>query len=232
MSVQALSWVLDDVRGLTSGQRLVLLSLANHADKDGNNSWPSIMTIAGEADVSVDTVKNSLKVLVRAGMVSIGIQQGGNGQTRPDRRPNLYTLHMYGGGINTPPLVSTGGESTGERGGNPSAHGGGTTPPLTVQEPSKKHKVNDKMFEEFWQAYPRRIAKGSAEGAWEKAIKSGVDPQQLIEAATRYGVLSSRTDPRYISHPATWLNGKRWLDEVVETQSDADMLNKARRRRP
>ena len=65
-------------------------------------------------------------------------------------------------------------------------------------------------FDKFWQAYPRKTAKGAAERAWAK-----IKPAD--HAAIHAALDSQRPhwkDPKFIPHPATWLNGKRWLDET------------------
>lgn len=80
-------------------------------------------------------------------------------------------------------------------------------------------------FPEFYENYPRHTARGDAEKAWVKAIKIA-EPQSLIEAAAAFADRARGSDPKFIAHPATWLNGKRWLDEedtpalVVSTQSE------------
>lgn len=71
-------------------------------------------------------------------------------------------------------------------------------------------------FDQFWRFYPRKIAKQAARRAWDKAVK-GVDPRVIITGARRYAVERHFNDPagKYTKHPATWLNGGCWEDEVV-----------------
>lgn len=64
-------------------------------------------------------------------------------------------------------------------------------------------------FVDFWAAYPRKVAKGKAETAYRLALKEA-DPTKLLEAVRSYQFSS---DPKFIPHPATWLSGKRWLDD-------------------
>jgi len=73
---------------------------------------------------------------------------------------------------------------------------------------------DDPDFAAFWDAYPRKVAKGTARRAWRAALAKRFDPKAIIAAAERY-----RDDPRrrssdisYTAHPATWLNGERWLE--------------------
>lgn len=72
---------------------------------------------------------------------------------------------------------------------------------------------SDDNFNAFWSAFPRRIAKEAARKAWAKAVKT-TDPSVLIEAAATYATTTKGTDPKFIKHPATWLNGGCWEDET------------------
>lgn len=65
-------------------------------------------------------------------------------------------------------------------------------------------------FELFWRAYPRRVGKGAARKAFEKAIRLA-SLQQMLTAIDAY----KRFKPSYqdFCHPSTWLNGERWDDE-------------------
>ena len=68
----------------------------------------------------------------------------------------------------------------------------------------------EQEFEAFWRVYPRKVGKGQARRAFQAALKKV--PTALIMQA----LSSQRFDPRerFQPHPATWLNGERWLDEA------------------
>jgi hypothetical protein len=86
------------------------------------------------------------------------------------------------------------------------------------REETEKEKNNRSPtlteFDRFWKAYPRKQNKGHAEKAWAKAIKLA-DPDQIISAVERS---SWNEDKQFIPHPASWLNGKRWEDELPNMQ--------------
>lgn len=96
MSVQALSWVLD--HSPTKGtDRLVLLSLANHAGKTpvggAWESWPGVSTIQREANLDRPrTVQDALARLEKAGAIERRINGAPDERIRKDRRPNLYRV--------------------------------------------------------------------------------------------------------------------------------------------
>lgn len=74
----------------------------------------------------------------------------------------------------------------------------------------------DQLFDEFWQAYPKKVGKDAARKAWGKRK---VDPH-LLAAMLQAIEQQERTDQwtkdngQYIPNPATWLNQGRWEDEV------------------
>lgn len=74
----------------------------------------------------------------------------------------------------------------------------------------------DAEFETFWQEYPKKIGKGAAKKAFEKARLGGVTLESLVTAVRRQkcGSQWSKDDGQYIPHPATWLNQERWEDEI------------------
>lgn len=79
------------------------------------------------------------------------------------------------------------------------------------------------QFEEFWSVYPRRRDRGHAEKAWAKAIKIAT-ADEIIAGAERYAAEQTRPLARGEWRPdtayaATWLNGKRWLDEIPPPES-------------
>ena len=69
-------------------------------------------------------------------------------------------------------------------------------------------------FEEFWQAYPKKVAKPEAQKAWLK-LKLDADAQADIQKAIaeRSQGDPQWTTPQYIPNPATYLNQRRWEDE-------------------
>lgn len=76
-------------------------------------------------------------------------------------------------------------------------------------------------FAEFWSAYPLKKAKATAEKAWAK-LKPSADLQAAILSAIAAHKLSAdwqRDGGQYIPHPTTWLNQRRWEDEVTHASS-------------
>src|SRR5699024_5574378 len=75
---------------------------------------------------------------------------------------------------------------------------------------------DDALFEDFWNAYPRKIAKKEAMKKFAKAVKDGTDPNTIIAGAKTYAASVVGKERKYIAHPTTWLNQGRWEDEAEE----------------
>ncbi len=75
---------------LSGAQRTVLLSIANHMGEQG--AWPSIKTMAREANCSERTVQRAITAAVAAGELEVLDQDGGDRNTPGNRRPNRYHL--------------------------------------------------------------------------------------------------------------------------------------------
>lgn len=82
--------------------------------------------------------------------------------------------------------------------------------------------VSDTGFDDFWKAYPKRVAKEGARKAWAAAVKRGVSPEHIAAAARRYAE-HPPDEARFIPNPQTWLNGGRYDDEQMETRNGNGM---------
>lgn len=79
-----------------------------------------------------------------------------------------------------------------------------------------KEKENEKqrsLFDRFWQAYPKKVGKEAAKKAFSKLKPTEDDVSAWIIAVALQQQSRQWQDPKYIPHPATWLNQKRWEDE-------------------
>jgi hypothetical protein len=87
--------------------------------------------------------------------------------------------------------------------------------PPPAANTSRQPPISEAKFAEFWDTYPRKVAKADARKAWIKAVKAGVDPDEITTGARRYrdDPTRQRSEPKYTKHPAAWLNGERWTDQ-------------------
>lgn len=121
--------------GLPTTEKMILLVLADHADDDGRNCWPSVATIARKASVSERQVQRLLQGLIGQGFIRVDRQAGGTRDMRDDRRPNAYTITLNGATY-TPPREDERGDIGAPRGDIHDAHGVKPTSPKPSIEPS------------------------------------------------------------------------------------------------
>tara|TARA_R110000803_G_scaffold50951_1_gene105579 strand:+ start:992 stop:1483 length:492 start_codon:yes stop_codon:yes gene_type:complete len=114
------------------------------------------------------------------------------------------------------------GQSGGQRGDEVGDKQGEPSNPSPNPIPKNKQPAVDDLFEDFWKAYPRKVAKGKARKAWDKATKN-VAPQTIIEAGEQYAKSVAGSEAKYIAHPTTWLNAERWEDDP-EPASEREIL--------
>lgn len=77
------------------------------------------------------------------------------------------------------------------------------------------HVTDPDPFDVFWSEYPRKVSKEAARRAFAKAIN--LTPLDEMLSALR-AQAKNWTDPAYTPHAATWLNGRRWEDEITEVR--------------
>ncbi len=92
-----------------------------------------------------------------------------------------------------------------------------------MREKRAKEKANPQVvppsFDEFWKLYPRKVGKGAAEKAWIKHAKTDELAATIFAEVTAQSKSEQwlRDGGKFIPHPATWLNQRRWEDEGVTT---------------
>ena len=88
--------------------------------------------------------------------------------------------------------------------------------PIPVSKPDIKPDLlyND-HFEDFWAAYPRKVAKGNARKAFAAAMKKATI-EEISAGLNKQLAALSKKERQYIPHASTWLNGERWNDEPTD----------------
>lgn len=125
--------------------------------------------------------------------------------------------------------------SNGSKGGRPTTKGepketeNNLTKPneteniLNPKTEDRRQKIEDRrqkteeLFPAFWAAYPRKEGKQTALKAFTKINPDQELLQTMLAAIERQKQTAQwkENGGQYIPHPATWLNGRRWEDEVV-----------------
>jgi hypothetical protein len=200
MSIETMNSVWRNSKS-TGRARLVLLSIADHQGELG--AWPSIETLAMMVNSSPRSVQRDIQDLIKLGELEVEFRSA---PTYGPYKANRYWVKLPGVTNQVPEVTKTASEVTDldsevtESASEVTAGG-----VLTLNRTLNKTLTNqDDKFEEFWNCYPRKIAKADAVKAWKKAIKRK-SPEDLIRLAKVYteGKLPEMT---YIPYPASWLN--------------------------
>lgn len=194
MSMKAVVWALHQP-DLTPAQKIVLLMLADRHNPD-LGCFPSSKKLSADCNMSASSVFAHLSALEAKGL----IERKGRARESGQQTSNAYHLYIDGGVQNL------------DR-GYPKSGQGGIQNLDTNNHVSINHVTEPNMFEDAWSAYPRKVGKGNARKAWQKAIKK-IDEASLCKALNAYIESIAGSDSKYTPHLATWLNGERWADEL------------------
>lgn len=96
---------------------------------------------------------------------------------------------------------------------------GGLQHPCQQEQEKEKEKEQEKEkimydFEIFWNLYDKKEAKASCIKAWNKLENE--DHKKIIEVTPDY--VAWKSDKKFRPMPATFLNQKRWLDEIPKSK--------------
>jgi hypothetical protein len=84
----------------------------------------------------------------------------------------------------------------------------------------KKPRANARVpageFEEWYAAYPKHVGIGKAREKYRAARKKA--SREVLLAGAKREAAKTVSDPKFIPHPATWLNQERWLDEEAKVK--------------
>jgi len=204
------------LEGLSPTETLVLVAIANYANEEWQ-CFPSKGRIQQMTKLSARAITNSLASLEAAGIIRREARIRSNGS----QTSNLFTLHLGGASGAPTPLQPV------------PPPGAGGAPPEPEKEPKRKGTelaVRD-PFDAWWDVYPRHVAKEGARKAWAKVPKAlaadKLDLAHLMERTSAYADHVVGKDPEHVAHPATWLNGKRWNDELpARSQTDGRTTNR------
>lgn len=77
-------------------------------------------------------------------------------------------------------------------------------------------KYQPEWFDRFWALYPRKTNREASVRAWDR-LRPDLELCRVMDRAIRIQMGSAQwQDKQHIPHPSTWLNGKRWMDELGE----------------
>jgi hypothetical protein len=209
MSVKIMSAIFDS-KTLGPTERLLMLALADHADDEGW-CYPSIARLCERTGLSERAVQSHVKALSEAGYLAVTANAGPKGcnvyfvrpappqemhpaRDAPRRRCALPPQEM-----------------------RPTPAGDAPEPSGTIKETPKE---NAPSFAEFWDRWPEKKARASAEKAWARLPAK--DRRVVIARCADWFRAWRRGNPQASPiHAATFLNERRWqdMDETTSTQN-------------
>lgn len=213
--------VLDDYGpALGMAGLAVYMALCRRAN-ERERAWPSIAGLARGIGCGQATVVRALEKLEGLGLITIEHRQSEAG----DASSNVYTLlDPKRGGSSATEGRSSAGEVEVETVKK--------SPLSSVSSTKKPQKEVFAHFAAFWEAYPRKVAKGAAERAWRRV------PDEVRPTLAGIVALHARQwdDRDFIPHASSWLNARRWEDdldgvraEVSASRARADAYAAAKR---
>jgi len=184
LSFKAVAWCKDQDCNIPL-TKLVLVWLCEYADEN-NSCYPSQKHLAKLCGVTDRSVRRSLKWLEDNNLIKIKHVSGTS---------NRYFVSMDIS--DHTPLDAP------------------VQPDRTPKSDNKKEYKKDisKEFDEWWILYPRKVSKYTAYASYTKALKD-LDHEIHMQVLLRVVRDWVNTDKKFIPHPTTWLNQKRYFDYV------------------
>jgi len=211
-----------DDAGLDASEFRVVCHLyrRQNTEREGY-AWPGKKSIARTCRLNEKTVERVLKSLVAKNVISEDRSQThqGAGVFRKVNHPDCWLKSPH---TETDPRAQNGVgvKEAPEPEVNEAPHGVPNQAPQRVSiegDPFEGNPVSeskDDAFNAFWKAYPKKVNKGKAEAAWKK-IKPEIIPA-IMEAVEVHKKTEQwkKDDGAFIPNPMSWLDDRRWEDEI------------------
>lgn len=224
-------------KDVTGNEQILLLALTSFSDEHGYEIWPSVARMTWMTALSERTIQRTLSglrstgylVIVKASTRSMPTKYRINFDAIPNKPPFVIARGECNApttGVPNPEVTGAKSELTGAKKG---LTGATQVTPYPSEEQSeeqtKEQAASAKAenlsisFGEFWKAYPRKTAKGEAEKAFNKAFSRDFNKiEDAIKGIEAYKK-TEQWKQGFIPHPATYLNQKRWEDDLSHEQT-------------
>ena len=233
-------------KGLSSTAKLLWARLAQYAGKNGE-CFPSQKTLAEELGITERQIITMLKQLVAKGFIK---QEKPKGLDKLVHKTSRYYFlwHKYfdisqtsdGNQMCSPEseenftseseenFTSSERESIEKEREYKEKEDGSLFPSplkgknLLKKNPPLKEKILllEEGFNKFWTIYPWKVAKAPAFKAWTKLCPDSSLLEIILSAVEAHKKTKQWQDKQFIPRPLTWLNQKRWEDELEEKSDD------------
>lgn len=208
----AVNWYKDDsirlIRKLPAGNDIalmfvMLLGMAGELNKGGYIPYTS-EDLSNLLDIELSTVELGLKAMIHKGLLE-----------EVDGMLHITNWEKWQTVENFDRLKIQRREAT-RRWRERKALEPGEIPALPApdkQETEPRQTAAERRFELFWKAYPKKVGKGAAEKSFGKFKPDDALTERMLRAIEAQRS-TRQWKEGYIPNPATWLNQRRWEDEV------------------
>jgi biotin operon repressor len=194
---------------IPTGQKFVLLALADRAGDDGKSCFPSQKEIAKKTSITVRSVQKHLVWLEGEGLLK---------RVERRRKDGYRTTDEY--------ILTLDNEISGEEFSGENISGEkkcksqaknfrGNELPTVINNTSVDTSclIDDDLFDQFWILFPRqrRGGKENARKAFNRALKRAA-PQEIMGGLQAY-CASDEVAKGYAKGAAAWLNDDRWTTD-------------------
>ncbi len=213
----------------------VLAALGAYSDPEGW-CWPKQATLAERLRISQQAVSKSLRQLADLGYIEVhqqtdarGMRVGAKYRLRLDHfppQPQVVPLQREVVADTTSEVVA---DTTSE------VVADTTSEVVALTSHTQRPKKNDPRrttqaaparleagFAQFWQRWPKKEGRERALRVWLKLAPDGDTMQAILDAIPRHQSAKDwpRENWRFCPLPATWLNERRWEDELPDMVPD------------
>lgn len=95
-----------------------------------------------------------------------------------------------------------------------------TNQQVTTYKNIRNKEYNITQFDKFYQMYPRKQGKQAALKAWLKnpELSNGLFDTLMDALKKQKTSIWKNKDKQFIPYPGTWINGRRWEDEIEDSK--------------
>lgn len=208
MSHIAMNWALTK-KQLTPSQWIVLIKLADRHNPDFG-CFPSINKIADDCNISRKTVLRCLSLLEDMNLIKRESRNLPNGGITS----NFFHLNLNDE-IYFDPLGQN--DPTPQCQNDPTL-GSKCAPKQVKDNPVNKFEIYDRLFDDMWTKWPKKVSRPVAKASFYKACKRA-KPEDIVKASKEFAEHVKNRDPQYIPHLSSWLNQDRWNDVIPVKKS-------------
>lgn len=172
---------------------------------------------------------------VEQGRLLLTMLRYAQGKTLPELKGNeRFLFPVFKADIDREAAIYATKIDNGAKGGRPKqkTENNLTKPGETEDNLNRKNKNKNKkeeqeqeqdkilaLFSRFWSAYPNKVKKSVAEKSWVKLNPDDALTERIIaDVEQRKRTEWAGDGARFIPHPTTYLNQRRWEDETAPTE--------------